>query len=168
MKTIRTWPQDILHHQGIFPEELLRDFHQEPLQLSTTLLIVTGVSRFQRERVARQVVAQLNKPVCRVNLGKVTRKYIEETEKNIQHAFDRLGHSGSILLFDEADAIFGKRTGLRDSHDRYANMETNYLISRLAQHRGLVIILARSLPALVLQKLRRKRFVITLHPRLTS
>jgi SpoVK/Ycf46/Vps4 family AAA+-type ATPase len=78
--------------------------------------------------------------VYKIDLSLIISKYIGETEKNLGLLFDKAGSKGWILFFDESDALFGKRTGVTDSHDRYANQETSYLMQRIEQHKGLTII----------------------------
>ena len=78
--------------------------------------------------------------VYRVDLSVVISKYIGETEKNLSKLFDKARYKNWILFFDEADAIFGKRTQVRDAHDKYANQEVSYLLQRLEEHPGLVIL----------------------------
>lgn len=78
--------------------------------------------------------------VYRVDLSMVVSKYIGETEKNLSKLFDKAEHKDWILFFDEADALFGKRTGVRDAHDRYANQEIAYLLQRVEDYDGLVIL----------------------------
>ncbi len=80
------------------------------------------------------------KDVFRVDLSRVVSKYIGETEKNLSRLFDKAEHKNWILFFDEADALFGKRTGVRDAHDRYANQEVAYLLQRVEAFNGLVIL----------------------------
>ena len=67
-------------------------------------------------------------------------KYIGETEKNLRRVFDAAEDGGAVLLFDEADALFGKRSEVKDSHDRYANIEVSYLLQRMEAYRGLAIL----------------------------
>jgi len=81
-----------------------------------------------------------NKDVYRIDLSLVTSKYIGETEKNLSSLFDKAQNKDWILFFDEADAIFGKRTNVRDAHDKYANQEVSYLLQRIESHPGLVIL----------------------------
>ncbi|OAB79016.1 AAA family ATPase [Cochleicola gelatinilyticus] len=81
-----------------------------------------------------------NKPVYRIDLSTVVSKYIGETEKNLASLFDKAATKNWILFFDEADAIFGKRTSVRDAHDKYANQEVSYLLQRVETHPGLVIL----------------------------
>jgi len=81
-----------------------------------------------------------NRDVFRIDLSLVVSKYIGETEKNLSKLFDRAENKDWILFFDEADALFGKRTGVRDAHDKYANQEVSYLLQRIESHAGLVIL----------------------------
>ncbi|MGH9866939.1 MAG: ATP-binding protein [Candidatus Polarisedimenticolia bacterium] len=96
----------------------------------------------------------------RIDLSQVTSKYIGETEKNLRRVFDAAEHSGAVLLFDEADALFGKRSEVHDSHDRYANIEISYLLQRMESYRGLAILTTNRRNALDTAFLRRFRFVI--------
>lgn len=79
-------------------------------------------------------------PVYRVDLSMVVSKFIGETEKNLAKVFDQAEYRGWILFFDEADALFGKRTQIQDAHDRYANQEVSYLLQRIEQFDGIVIL----------------------------
>jgi SpoVK/Ycf46/Vps4 family AAA+-type ATPase len=83
---------------------------------------------------------RLGLPVYRVDLHLVVSKYIGETEKNLARLLDRARKESWILLFDEADALFGKRTDVADADDRYANQEVSYLLQRLESYEGLVIL----------------------------
>jgi SpoVK/Ycf46/Vps4 family AAA+-type ATPase len=78
--------------------------------------------------------------VYRIDLSMVVSKYIGETEKNLSSLFNKAKNKDWILFFDEADAIFGKRTNVRDAHDKYANQEVSYLLQRIEAHPGLVIL----------------------------
>jgi len=80
------------------------------------------------------------KDVYRIDLSRVVSKYIGETEKNLSHLFDKAENKNWILFFDEADALFGKRTDIRDAHDKYANQEVAYLLQRIETFNGLVIL----------------------------
>jgi hypothetical protein len=91
--------------------------------------------------LAAEVLAgRLDLDLYRIDLSGVVSKYIGETEKNLRAVFDAADRGGSILFFDEADALFGKRSEVRDSHDRYANIEISYLLARMEMHRGLAIL----------------------------
>lgn len=78
--------------------------------------------------------------VYRIDLSLMVSKYIGETEKNLSRLFDKAAGKKWILFFDEADALFGKRTNVRDAHDKYANQEVSYLLQRIEQHPGMVIL----------------------------
>ncbi len=82
----------------------------------------------------------INMDVFRIDLSAIVSKYIGETEKNLAGLFERAAHKNWILFFDEADALFGKRTGVRDAHDKYANQEVSYLLQRVEDHPGLIIL----------------------------
>ena len=83
---------------------------------------------------------QTGKDVFRIDLSRVVSKYIGETEKNLSRLFDKAENKNWILFFDEADALFGKRTDIRDAHDKYANQEVAYLLQRIENYNGLVIL----------------------------
>ena len=89
---------------------------------------------------AELVGRELSLDLFRVDLSRVVSKYVGETEKNLAKVFNRAEHKDLILFFDEADALFAKRTEVKDSHDRYGNLETNYLMERIEEYSGLVII----------------------------
>ena len=96
----------------------------------------------------------------RIDLASTVSKYIGETEKNLARLFDAAERSGAVLLFDEADALFGKRSEVKDSHDRYANIEVAYLLQRVESYRGLAILTTNMKSALDRAFLRRIRFVV--------
>lgn len=88
-----------------------------------------------------QVIAnELKLELFRIDLSQVISKYIGETEKNLQRIFDQAQASNAILFFDEADAIFGKRSEVKDAHDRYANIETSYLLQKVEEYEGMSIL----------------------------
>ncbi len=91
--------------------------------------------------MAAEVVArELRTNLFRVNLNQIVSQYIGETEKNLTRVFETAQKKSAVLLFDEADALFGKRSEVKDSHDRYANIEVSYLLSKIEAYRGLVIL----------------------------
>jgi SpoVK/Ycf46/Vps4 family AAA+-type ATPase len=103
---------------------------------------------------------ELRLDLFRIDLSAVVNKYIGETEKNLRRLFDAADDGGAILFFDEADSLFGKRTEVKDSHDRYANLEVNYLLQRMESYRGLAILATNLKSALDKAFLRRLRFVV--------
>ncbi|WP_446870771.1 ATP-binding protein [Phormidesmis sp. 146-12] len=111
--------------------------------------------------MAAEVLAQtLKLDLYRIDLSAVVSKYIGETEKNLGRVFDAAESGSVILLFDEADALFGKRSEVKDSHDRYANMEVSYLLQRMETYQGLAILTTNLKETLDTAFLRRIRFVI--------
>ena len=111
--------------------------------------------------MAGEVLAnELKLDLYRIDLSQVVSKYIGETEKNLRRVFDAAEESGAILLFDEADALFGKRSEVKDSHDRYANIEISYLLQRMEAYSGLAILTTNMKSALDTAFLRRLRFVV--------
>jgi len=111
--------------------------------------------------MAGEVLAnELRLDLYRIDLSQVISKYIGETEKNLRRVFDAAEEGAAILLFDEADALFGKRSEVKDSHDRYANIEVSYLLQRMELYRGLAILTTNRKEALDPAFLRRIRFVV--------
>ncbi|SFY49562.1 ATP-binding protein [Streptomyces sp. F-1] len=111
--------------------------------------------------LAAEVMAdELGLDLFVVDLSQVVSKYIGETEKNLRRVFDTAERGGALLLFDEADALFGKRSEVKDSHDRYANLEVSYLLMRMEAYRGLAILTTNMKQALDTAFLRRIRFVV--------
>ncbi len=111
--------------------------------------------------LAAEVLANtLDLALYRIDLSAVVSKYIGETEKNLRKVFDDAEELGAILLFDEADALFGKRSEVKDSHDRYANIEVSYLLQRMEAYRGLAILTTNHRAALDTAFARRLRFVV--------
>ena len=111
--------------------------------------------------LAAEVLAHtLQLDLYRIDLSAVVSKYIGETEKNLRVVFDEAESSGAVLLFDEADALFGKRTEVKDSHDRYANIEVSYLLQRMEAYHGLAVLTTNLKSSLDTAFLRRLRFVV--------
>jgi SpoVK/Ycf46/Vps4 family AAA+-type ATPase len=114
---------------------------------------------------AEAVAHALRQDLYRVDLSAVVSKYIGETEKNLASAFDEAERASAVLFFDEADSLFGKRTEVKDAHDRYANLEVNYLLQRVETFTGLVLLATNRQSALDDAFARRLRFVIRFeHP----
>ncbi|MDE2154826.1 MAG: ATP-binding protein [Xanthomonadaceae bacterium] len=122
--------------------------------------LFAGESGTGKTMAAEVIAKELGLSLYRIDLSAVVSKYIGETEKNLRKLFDAAEDGGSILFFDEADALFGKRSEVRDSHDRYANIEVNYLLQRLESFRGLAILATNMKSALDSAFLRRLRFVV--------
>jgi transposase-like protein len=122
--------------------------------------LFSGSSGTGKTMAAEVLSNELSLDLFRIDLSAVVSKYIGETEKNLARLFDSAEGTGAILLFDEADALFGKRSEVKDSHDRYANIEISYLLQRMESYRGLAILTTNMKSALDPAFLRRIRFVV--------
>jgi AAA+ superfamily predicted ATPase len=122
--------------------------------------LFAGESGTGKTMAAEVLANELHLDLYRIDLAGAVSKYIGETEKNLRRIFDAAEDSGAILLFDEADALFGKRSDVKDSHDRYANIEVSYLLQRMEAYRGLAILTTNLKNALDTAFLRRLRFVV--------
>lgn len=126
--------------------------------------LFTGESGTGKTMAAEVLANALKLGLYRIDLSSVVNKYIGETEKNLRRLFDAAEEGGAILFFDEADALFGKRSEVKDSHDRYANIEINYLLQRLESFSGLAIMATNMKAALDPAFLRRIRFILEFRP----
>jgi ATP-dependent 26S proteasome regulatory subunit len=122
--------------------------------------LFAGVSGTGKTMAAEVLANELRLDLYQIDLSAVVSKYIGETEENLRRVFDAAEEGGALLLFDEADALFGKRTEVKDSHDRYANIEVSYLLQRMETYRGLAILTTNLKTALDTAFLRRLRFII--------
>jgi len=122
--------------------------------------LFSGESGTGKTMAAEVLAGELGLDLYRIDLSAVVSKYIGETEKNLERLFRAAETSGAILLFDEADALFGKRSDVKDSHDRYANIELAYLLQRMEAYRGLSILTSNMKSSLDTAFLRRIRFVV--------
>lgn len=122
--------------------------------------LFAGESGTGKTMAAEVLANELGLDLYRIDLSKVVNKYIGETEKNLKKIFDSAEEGGAILLFDEADALFGKRSDVKDSHDRYSNIEVSYLLQRMEAYRGLAILTTNMRHALDKAFTRRIRFIV--------
>jgi hypothetical protein len=122
--------------------------------------LFAGASGTGKTLAAEVVAARVGIDLFRIDLSALVSKYIGETEKNLRRVFDAAESGGAILLFDEADALFGRRTEVKDSHDRYANVEVSYLLQRMEAYRGLAILTTNMKDALDSAFVRRLRFIV--------
>jgi AAA+ superfamily predicted ATPase len=141
-----------VHHDWGFAEKGARG-----LGISAAFFGKSGVGKTM---AAEALAGELGLELYRIDLSATVSKYIGETEKNLRRVFDAAEESGAILLFDEADALFGKRSEVKDSHDRYANIEVSYLLQRMEAYRGLAILTTNHRAALDTGFQRRLRFVV--------
>lgn len=122
--------------------------------------LFSGESGTGKTMAAEVLAQELRLDLYRIDLASMVSKYIGETEKNLRRIFDAAETSGAILLFDEADALFGRRGEVRESHDRFANVEVSYLLQRMEAYRGLAILTTNLQGALDTAFQRRLRFVV--------
>ena len=173
LETKATWAQLVLPTE---PMKSLRQIVDQVQQRSTVYeqwgfqarmnrgmgisALFSGESGTGKTMAAEVIANALRLDLYRIDLSAVVSKYIGETEKNLRRLFDAAENSGAILFFDEADALFGKRSEVRDSHDRYANIEINYLLQRIEAYRGLAILATNMKSALDSAFMRRLRFSV--------
>jgi hypothetical protein len=122
--------------------------------------LFTGVSGTGKTMAAEVLARELRLDLYRIDLSAVVSKYIGETEKNLKQVFDGAEEGGVLLLFDEADALFGRRSEVRDSHDRYANIEIGYLLQRMEAYQGLAILTTNLKSSMDTAFQRRLRFTV--------
>ena len=129
-------------------------------QQSRTSVLLTSTQPKSTLVLSGAIAAMLDRNLYRVDLRDVVSKFIGETEKNLDRVFDEASRNQVVLLFDEADALFGKRTDIKDTRDRFANAETTFLLGRIEASTGLSIVATNSTRAVVELLLRRFAFVI--------
>jgi hypothetical protein len=122
--------------------------------------LFSGESGTGKTLAAEVLAGELGLDLYRIDLSAVVSKYIGETEKNLKQVFDAAEQGGALLLFDEADALFGKRGEVKDSHDRYANIEVGYLLQRMEAYQGLAILTTNLKNAIDRAFARRLRFAV--------
>ncbi|WP_309120033.1 ATP-binding protein [Paenibacillus sp.] len=103
-------------------------------------MLFTGPPGTGKTMSAMVMAREMDAELYRIDLSRMVSKYIGETEKNLSDIFDEAQLSGAILFFDEADALFGKRSEVKDAHDKYANMETSFLLQKMEEYDGLTIL----------------------------
>jgi AAA+ superfamily predicted ATPase len=122
--------------------------------------LFAGPSGTGKTMAAQVLAAEMGVVLFRIDLASVVSKYIGETEKNLRQIFDEAERLNAVIFFDEADALFGKRTEVKDAHDRYANIEINYLLQRMEAYEGLAILATNRKGDLDPAFLRRLRFIV--------
>lgn len=124
-------------------------------------VLFSGESGTGKTMAAEVLANELRLDLYRIDLATIVNKYIGETEKNLRRVFDAAEAAGAILLFDEADALFGKRSDVKDSQDRFANIEVSYLLQKMESYCGLAILTTNLKSAIDAAFLRRLRFIVT-------
>ena len=127
---------------------------------SGTMALFAGPSGTGKTMAAEILAAETGRDIYRVDMAGVVSKYIGETEKNLDRVLETAAARDAVLLFGEADALFGKRTEIKDAHDRHTNIDTNYLLQRIENYSGLAILTTNNKKQLDPALLRRVRFVI--------
>ncbi len=126
--------------------------------------LLSGPSGVGKTMAAEVIAAELQMDLWRVDLATVVNKYVGETEKRLRDIFEAAEGGGAVLLFDEADALFGKRTQVRDAQDRYANITVSYLLQRIESFAGVTLLTTNLREAVDAAFLRRFRFVVEFPP----
>jgi SpoVK/Ycf46/Vps4 family AAA+-type ATPase len=137
LKRYRVW--DANRKIFVYPENWLEPDPAEPRSRGVRILLA-GKDKAGAVAFAGVLARALRIDLYRVDLGSVVTKYIGETEKNLSRLFAAAEKRGALLLFDEADALFGGRSGIKDGHDRHANIEVNYFLRRLERYKGRAIL----------------------------
>jgi SpoVK/Ycf46/Vps4 family AAA+-type ATPase len=130
--------------------------------VSGMAVLVDGATAAARNAVAEALASDLQRDLFRLDLAAVANTYIGETEKNLDRVFSLAQQAGAVLYFEEADALFGRRTDVKDSHDRYANIEVSYLLQRIEAYQGLALLATNTRENIDSAFLRRIRYVIGL------
>jgi hypothetical protein len=157
MQMLRQLAAQSRHRMTVYERWGFAEKGQRGLGISA---LFSGPSGTGKTLAAEVLAADLRLDMYRIDLSSVVSKYIGETEKNLKEVFDAAETGGVLLLFDEADAIFGKRAEVKDSHDRYANIEVGYLLQRMESFQGLAILTTNIKSSLDKAFQRRLRFVV--------
>ncbi len=155
--TLRDVEVQVRHRQQVYESWGFATHSSRGLGISA---LFAGPSGTGKTMAAEVLARALDLDLVHIDLSSVVSKYIGETEKNLSRIFDAADRGGAILLFDEADALFGRRSEVKDSHDRYANIEVSYLLQRMEAYRGLAILTTNLETSLDPAFMRRIRFVV--------
>jgi hypothetical protein len=155
--TLREVAAHVRHRRTVYEEWGFATKSSRGLGVSA---LFSGSSGTGKTMAAEVLASELDLDLYLIDLSSVVDKYIGETEKNLRRLFDAAEEGGAILLFDEADALFGRRSEVKDSHDRYANIEVSYLLQRMESYRGLAILTTNLKTAMDPAFLRRIRFIV--------
>jgi SpoVK/Ycf46/Vps4 family AAA+-type ATPase len=157
MEASKNIPQIVRYGSNGF-DELIKRFRTNSRNGFPVLF--AGSSEEFKTIAADIISVELNLNIYRATLSSLVSKYIGETEKNLDRVFREAAESNAIILLDEADALFGKRSEVRDTHDRYANLEVNYLLQRIENYNGIVILSTRHRNTIDEALIRRMRYVV--------
>lgn len=165
---IQPLPSDYPHEETVLPDAVMEQIdaliaavkHKRSDETGDVVALFAGASGIGKTMAAMVIARQTGRDLYRVNLAGVVSKYIGETEKNLDRIFSAADSRDAILLFDEADALFGKRTEIKDAHDRYANVETAYLLQRIESHTGIVILTSNCIDDIEPAFRRRMKWIV--------
>jgi hypothetical protein len=157
LSLLRQIAEQVRHRSTVYDAWGFRNIMNRGFGISA---LFAGESGTGKTMAAEVIANELRMNLYRIDLSAVVNKYIGETEKNLRRLFDAAEDGGVILFFDEADALFSKRSEVKDSLDRYANIETNYLLQRMEAFRGLAILATNMKSALDQAFMRRLRFIV--------
>lgn len=132
--------------QGVLSRLEAMSASQDLTQPHGMVTLFCGAAGTGKTLGAHALAATAARHLVRVDLGEIVSKYIDETEKNLDAILSRAARTGSLLLFEDADALFGRRTEVQDAHDRYANIDVDALMRRLQAHHGVVILESNVMP----------------------
>jgi len=156
-KQLRQIVSQVRYRTLVYDQWGYRDKMNRGLGINALFIGESGTGK----TMAAEVLAnELGLHLYRIDLSGVVSKYIGETEKNLRRVFDAAEDGGAILFFDEADALFGKRSEVKDSHDRYANIEINYLLQRMEAYNGLAVLATNKKSSMDDAFIRRLRFIV--------
>ena len=171
--TLRFWDEELIlpHYQCLQFQEIIKamksitEVHYgwgtgRVWNESGVSVLFAGPPGTGKTMAAEILAIELDLPMYRIDLSQVVNKYIGETEKNLKRLFDTADVSDTILFFDEADSLFGRRTEVKDAHDRYANLEISYLLERMERFKGLAILATNRKKDLDEAFLRRLRYIL--------
>ena len=157
LKVLQTLTAQVKKRTTVYEQWEFAGKHSRGLGISG---LFAGASGTGKTMSAEVMAKELRLDLYRIDLSMVVSKYIGETEKNLARVFDAAEMGGAVLLFDEADALFGKRSEVKDSHDRHANVEVSYLLQRMESFNGISILTTNLKSALDQAFLRRLRFIV--------
>ncbi len=123
-------------------------------------VLFSGPSGTGKTMAAEIIAGELGLDMYKIDLSMVVSKYIGETEKNLNRIFKDAEDTNAVLFFDEADALFGKRSEVKDAHDRYANIEINYLLQKMEEHEGIVVLASNMQKNMDEAFIRRMNFIV--------
>ncbi len=157
---LQTLQQIVIHVRRRHVVQTDWGFSEKYARGSGVTALFSGPSGTGKTMAAEVIANELALDLYHIDLASTLSKYIGETEKHLRRIFDAADESGAVLLFDEADALFGKRSEVTDSHDRYANLQISYLLQRMESYRGIAILTTNMKQALDTAFLRRLRFIV--------